>query len=80
MTTFTVPAPQMRGLPVDATPGEEEGDLCLRTYGTETCMGHLELRHADLGGCYCFKVAPCSYCLSEVPECTDCGWRAEEPF
>lgn len=75
--------PPMRGRPRDPIPGEEEGDLCLRNApGYPTCLAKLELRHGtDREGCYCRIIqAPCGYCMSEVPECPNCGWRAEEPI
>jgi len=76
-----VPPPVMRGRMVKAPEGFEEGDLCLITYGAETCMGKLELcRNDDLGGCTCWINAPCSSCMSQVPQCTECGHRQEEPF
>lgn len=85
MTDFVVGPPLMRGRQRTPEPGFEEGDLCLRfdpRYGT--CLGKLENRHGepDEGsgwGCSCFQNAPCSYCMSEVPECPICGWRDEEP-
>jgi hypothetical protein len=75
-----VPPRPVQGLRVPP-PGEQEGELCLRADpGFPTCLGKLELRrNPDLGGCYCFKIAPCSSCMSEVPECPKCGWRSEEP-
>lgn len=56
--------------------GEEEGDLCRR----DACCGRLTLQAgAEFESCSCWRSAPCSHCMSMVPECPDCGWRAEEP-
>lgn len=79
---IAVPPRKVRGLHEPA-PGEEEGELCLRNApGYPTCLGKLELRRSSEGeerGCTCFLSAPCGSCMSEVPECRLCGWRAEEP-
>lgn len=74
------PAP-MRGRQITPEPGWEEGALCLRNYpGEATCLGKLDLRRDDdLGGCSCFVSAPCSSCMSYVPECPRCGHREPEP-
>lgn len=56
--------------------GDEEGDLCKRN----ACCGVLELRPSgESEGCACFVAPPCGHCMSKVPECPDCGWRAPEP-
>jgi hypothetical protein len=58
--------------PVDAG---EEGGPC-----PDCGVSPLELRPRDRDGCCtCFVSAPCSHCMSTVPECLSCGWRAEEP-
>lgn len=77
-----VTPPVMRGRQRDAQVGTEEGDTCFRDYGDGRgwCQGHLELRRDDdLGGCSCFAFAPCSSCMSQVPECDTCGHREPEP-
>ena len=72
-----VPPAPMRGRSVDAPCGWQEGDLCMR----DLCLGVLELRRDyDLGGCTCWQHAPCSSCLSHVPECPECGHREPEPY
>lgn len=84
---ITVPPPPMKGRQRTPEPGHEEGELCLRNApGFPTCLGKLELRHAPAdpdgygGSCYCWRIqAPCSHCLSEVPECPQCGHREPEP-
>lgn len=74
-----VPLRAVRG-PRLAPVGVEVGDLCGRTYGTETCLAKLELRPAEgLGGCTCWRSAPCASCMSIVPECPRGCWRGEEP-
>ncbi|AKU43495.1 hypothetical protein CPT_Sansa91 [Caulobacter phage Sansa] len=56
--------------------GDEEGDIC----GRPGCVGMLWLeRDPGLGGCSCFRSAPCSSCMSEVPACRVCGWRGDPP-
>ena len=60
--------------------GQDEGETCGRGGG---CEGVLELRHGldDRGwerGCSCHISPPCCHCMSLVPECPVCGWRAEE--
>lgn len=75
-----LPAAPMRGRHRDPISGHEEGDLCARQHGDGSiCLGVLEMRRADLGGCTCFRTAPCASCLSEVPECPRCGHREPEP-
>lgn len=75
-----VPLRPIKGLR-DAPEGTEEGDLCVREYQGETCLGRLELRaRASLGGCTCWQCAPCSSCMSSVPECQRCGHREPEPL
>lgn len=78
---FTVPPPPMRGRPRPMPLGQEEGELCGRDQpGFLTCIAKLVMRHSrELDGCRCFISPPCGYCMSEVPECPVCGWRAEEP-
>lgn len=72
---FPVPLRPVLGLR-DAPVGVEEGELCLR----DRCLGVMELRpRFDLGGCQCWRAAPCSSCMSVVPECTECGFRVDEP-
>lgn len=72
-----VPLPLMRGRCRDAPEGTEEGELCFRNGG---CQGKLELRSRDGAGCHCgISWAPCSSCMSRVPECPSCGHREPEP-
>ena len=82
LADLRIPPPPMRGRMVDPPLGQEEGELCMRTQpGFGPCFVRLELRHGrGRDGCYCRIIqAPCGYCMSEVPECPSCGWRAEEP-
>jgi hypothetical protein len=75
-----VPPRQVLGLR-DAPIGTEESTQCGRTYpGVTFCLGVLVNRPDEsFGGCHCGAVpAPCSSCLSWLPECPSCGWRAEE--
>lgn len=79
VASFAVP---LREIP-DRTirPGLEEGERCQRDDGQgRICQGTIEhLPDPDLGGCSCHISPPCNYCLSIMPECTDCGWRDDEP-
>lgn len=52
-------------------PGVEDGEKCNR----DGCQGTITMTHDDaFGGCSCFIVAPCSYCMSSYNWCPVCGW------
>lgn len=51
--------------------GEEIGELCNR----DGCNGVLIEGQKQGDGCYCHKVAPCSYCLQYPIECPECGFN-----
>ena len=78
-----VPPPARPG-PVAAPLGGadgEEGDLCLRDNGRGGfCLSRVEyLPDARMGGCSCPTThPPCGYCVSSLPECPGCGWRADD--
>jgi len=75
-----VPLRAIKGLR-DAPEGHEEGELCVREYQGVICLGQLALEPAPgMGGCYCWRIAPCSSCMSQVPECPRCGHREPEPL
>lgn len=60
--------------------GQNEGDRCNRTTGTEPpCPGVIELLpdNTEGGCCSCHIAPPCGYCTSTIPECPVCGWRDE---
>lgn len=75
-----VPPRQVAGIR-NAPEGVEEGALCVRPLRDGGyCLTRLELRRDDeIGGCSCFISAPCSSCMSQVPECPSCGHREPEP-
>lgn len=77
-----VPPPVMRGRPRVAPAGDQEGQLCLRTYdgAQPTCFGRMELVEDDrLGSCTChLGHPPCGWCVSSMPTCTTCGHRVED--
>lgn len=77
---ITVPPRPSPG-PRNAPEGDEEGALCVRPLRDGGhCLTRLELRRADeLGGCSCWRSAPCSSCMSYVPECPNCGHREPKP-
>ena len=60
----------------EAQYGTEEGDVCKRS----GCLGVIELlpNTSEDGGCSCHISPPCAFCVSTMPECSECGWR-EEP-
>lgn len=76
---ISVARPAMRGLPADAVPGDDDGDLCLRIDGAGmTCLGLLEYTPAGRCSCSTSPMPPCGACENTMPECPACGWRAEE--
>lgn len=77
-----VPRPRGRGptaAPLGGADGEE-GDLCLRDTGKGFCLSRIEyLPDASLGDCQCPNGnPPCGYCVSTLPQCPGCGWRADD--
>jgi hypothetical protein len=49
-----------------------EGDPC----PIEGCDG--EMYYPPSENCYCFLVAPCSWCSDVELTCNKCGWEREE--
>lgn len=50
---------------------EQIGEVCNR----DGCKGVLIEGDKEGDGCYCHKVAPCSYCLQYPVKCPECGFH-----
>lgn len=75
----SIPRPGPINAPLGGADGEE-GEHCLRDNGRGGfCLSRIEyLPDARMGGCACPTThPPCGYCVSSLPECPGCGWRAE---